>query len=305
MLSKEIERFKSGIYKITNLVNSKIYVGSSINIYNRRHTHTTKLNKNIHSSRHLQSSYNKYGRHNFLFEVIEYCSKEVLTEREQYWIDALKPEYNKRLIVERNTGLPISESARVKISETLKTRYRNGLKAYRQVHTWIPIDVYDLEGKFIQSYSCMKDAKVALSLKGTHSNRDIRRVCNAKMAKLGNYIFRYKNSEPPGPYYEPHNVNFIIKNLLTDEILEFSSKKEFARYLGISNLKTLKTKQVYKNKYQVIYVQNKQGELLENPVKDNQQPSLLSNEFEGSTTNSQVLNKDGNGNTSTLQPDNG
>lgn len=47
----------------------------------------------------------------------------------------------------------------------------------------------------------------------------------------------------------------------------------------------------------------KQGELLENPFKmDNQHPSLSSNTFEGSTTNSQVLNEDSNANTSTLHP---
>jgi hypothetical protein len=47
----------------------------------------------------------------------------------------------------------------------------------------------------------------------------------------------------------------------------------------------------------------KQGELLENPEKDNQQPSLSSNTFEGSTTNSRVLqtkNEDSNADTSAL-----
>lgn len=46
----------------------------------------------------------------------------------------------------------------------------------------------------------------------------------------------------------------------------------------------------------------KQGELLENPtsLEDNQQPSLISNDFEGSTTNSRILNKDSNANTSAL-----
>lgn len=56
-------------------------------------------------------------------------------------------------------------------------------------------------------------------------------------------------------------------------------------------------------------VHNKQEELLENPTlerqkEDNQQPSLLSNEFEGSTTNTQILSvntEDSNGNTSILQ----
>ena len=57
--------------------------------------------------------------------------------------------------------------------------------------------------------------------------------------------------------------------------------------------------------YKLKSVLNKQGELLESPTteivnEDNQQPSLGSNTFEGSTTNSRVLNKDSNANTSAL-----
>jgi len=52
----------------------------------------------------------------------------------------------------------------------------------------------------------------------------------------------------------------------------------------------------------------KQGELLENHNNDNQQPSLISNDLEGSTTNTQVLTdnaEDSNGNTSSLPGING
>ena len=62
MLHKTIIRFKAGIYKISNLSNDKFYIGSSVNLYNRFHTHSTKLKSNIHKSKHLQSSYNKYGK---------------------------------------------------------------------------------------------------------------------------------------------------------------------------------------------------------------------------------------------------
>ena len=52
---------KSGIYQIKNLVNEKIYVGSAINLYQRKCEHFSDLRKNIHDNPHLQSSYNKYG----------------------------------------------------------------------------------------------------------------------------------------------------------------------------------------------------------------------------------------------------
>jgi group I intron endonuclease len=58
-----------GIYKITNIVNNKCYVGSSINIKNRIYKHFWLLSNNKHYNLHLQKSYNKYGKSNFIYEV--------------------------------------------------------------------------------------------------------------------------------------------------------------------------------------------------------------------------------------------
>ena len=72
-----------GIYKITNLKNGKSYIGQSIDIYNRWHEH--KYADNKPSIIHL--AIRKYGFDNFLFEIIEKCSKEELDEKEIYWIN--------------------------------------------------------------------------------------------------------------------------------------------------------------------------------------------------------------------------
>ena len=80
-----------GIYKITNIVNDKIYVGQSIAIKQRWSQHKAELRKNKHGNCHLQKAWNKYGEEKFKFSVLEYLdtdiSKDFLTEREQYWID--------------------------------------------------------------------------------------------------------------------------------------------------------------------------------------------------------------------------
>lgn len=81
---------KTGIYKIVNIETKKIYVGSAVNIYNRWLVHKHGLANNVHHSKKLQNSYNKHGIENFIFELIEECPKEVLIEREQYWMDVLK-----------------------------------------------------------------------------------------------------------------------------------------------------------------------------------------------------------------------
>lgn len=74
-----------GVYSITNIVNNKIYIGSSIDIYRRWGEHKNRLEANAHHSSHLQKSWNKYGKENFKFEIIEKCSKEKLIEIEQKW----------------------------------------------------------------------------------------------------------------------------------------------------------------------------------------------------------------------------
>lgn len=78
---------KSGIYKITNILNDKSYIGLSYNIKQRWKHHKCLLNKNKHHNLHLQSAWNKYGKKYFTFKVLEYCDLEVLPEREIYWID--------------------------------------------------------------------------------------------------------------------------------------------------------------------------------------------------------------------------
>jgi len=76
-----------GIYKITNLVNEKVYVGQSKNIKNRKKHHRCLLNKHKHVNNLLQNDWDKYGKENFKFEIVEECSEYKLNEREQYWIN--------------------------------------------------------------------------------------------------------------------------------------------------------------------------------------------------------------------------
>jgi len=86
---------KSGIYQILNQITNKRYIGSTINFGKRKSEHFRKLKYNSHHSILLQNSYNKYGCDNFVFSIIELIDDNTkLLEREQYFLDLLKPEYN-------------------------------------------------------------------------------------------------------------------------------------------------------------------------------------------------------------------
>jgi len=82
-----ILKFKhmKGIYKITNKINNKVYIGQSDRLSEREREHFYRLDKQTHSNEYLQRSYNKHGKDNFIFEIIEETND--LNERELYFIN--------------------------------------------------------------------------------------------------------------------------------------------------------------------------------------------------------------------------
>jgi group I intron endonuclease len=83
----------TGIYKITNTVNGKFYIGSSNDIKHRWNEHKSKLKSNRHINTKLQNAWNFYGEDKFLFEVVESTdnNQSILFEREQHYLDLFKP----------------------------------------------------------------------------------------------------------------------------------------------------------------------------------------------------------------------
>ena len=87
---------KIGIYKITNKLNGKCYVGQSQNIFKRWSVHGNKNNAN-NCSMVIAKAVTKYGVENFTFEILELCSKNELNDKEKYWIskfDTYSKGYN-------------------------------------------------------------------------------------------------------------------------------------------------------------------------------------------------------------------
>lgn len=127
----------SGIYRIVNTVTQTVYIGSSVDIHNRWKQHLYVLRKNAHHSKYLQNAWNKYGQDSFLMEIVEKVEpdKSSLLEKEQYYIDVLKPGYNgcpkagsrlgskqsdetRQKISQGNTGKVVSDETKEKIRRT-------------------------------------------------------------------------------------------------------------------------------------------------------------------------------------------
>ncbi len=86
------------IYKITNKINGKIYIGqTSGSIEDRWKRHLYDRNKRDYEKRPLYSAINKYGPENFMIEEVEECSIDEMSDREIYWIEyysSFKNGYN-------------------------------------------------------------------------------------------------------------------------------------------------------------------------------------------------------------------
>lgn len=81
----------TGIYKIINKINGKIYVGQSVDIVERWKQHGYKAfnekEKGYKSAIH--AAFRKYGIENFELMILEECSVNELDEKERYWIQEL------------------------------------------------------------------------------------------------------------------------------------------------------------------------------------------------------------------------
>jgi group I intron endonuclease len=112
------------------LANEKLYVGSAARSFKSRfaqHKHLLKTDK--HFNRHLHNAWNKYGEENFVFAPIEYVAPEKCVEREQYWINELKPSLNIAPIAGSCRGIKRSEEYKQKLSiinSRLETRTKIG-----------------------------------------------------------------------------------------------------------------------------------------------------------------------------------
>ena len=88
---------KSGIYCWINNLNKNTYVGSGVkSLWRTAKRVGDYFNESelVRNPRPIHLALLKYGHTNFTLEILEYCSKDMLIEREQYYLDLLKPEYN-------------------------------------------------------------------------------------------------------------------------------------------------------------------------------------------------------------------
>lgn len=199
----------SGIYSIINKQNGKRYIGSAVNLKRRINEHKNRLNKNKHNNRYLQNAWNKYGKQSFIFEILEYTSKEKLIEIEQWWLDIYKSYIKDR-------GYNINKKAESSLGiKRTKLQIKNSIIARGAK----PFVVYNKKGIIIGTFLNKKECAKKLKLK---NSSNITQCLNWKKKTLFGYLFIYKD--------ELH----LLKDKL--EFVKPESSKPFLMYDDSDNI---------------------------------------------------------------------
>lgn len=160
-----------GIYKITNLVNGKVYIGKSVNIKKRWIGHASKSKVCDYV---LYKAIRKYGLDNFKFEVVEQCDEPLLNDREKYYI-ALYRSY---------------------IGWSDARGYNMSIGGEGQSGFGVPVDMYAASGEYLGSYASIDEAAG-----GTGCNPcSIVNCCAGRRKLAGGYMWRHKGDDAPEPY---------------------------------------------------------------------------------------------------------
>lgn len=128
------------IYKITNNITNKIYIGCTIKDVNKRFKeHISRANANTHKCK-LYNSIHKHGIENFKIEVVCECSQDEMYKLEVEFIkefDSFNNGYNTTLGGEGCLGYTHSEETLIKLREICKQKtkeYRTG-KSYEEIYS--------------------------------------------------------------------------------------------------------------------------------------------------------------------------
>lgn len=116
----------SGIYQILCVPTGKIYIGSARDLLSRWWKHRSDLELGKHQNRHLQRAWEKYGPDAFVHSVIELVFEPCLIEREQYWLDRLRPfqdrGFNICVIAGSSLGVKRSDEYKARLAESARAR---------------------------------------------------------------------------------------------------------------------------------------------------------------------------------------
>lgn len=167
---------KIGVYCITNIINGKIYIGSTTTNFRHRYLqYKSGFSRKLYNQPILYRAFRKYGFENFSFSVVCVTDKENTLLSEQFHIDK-GTDYN---------ACPKAGSLQgFKHPYNSKTRTVNK----GEHHCAVKVDMYCLEGKFLKTFNSIIEAQEYSKIK---SKSNITQCCKGKVFSAGGYKWSY------------------------------------------------------------------------------------------------------------------
>lgn len=225
-----------GIYKITNNINGKMYIGQSVDIY---HRWIKEKAPNVPKYA-LQRAFDKYGRENFTFEIIERVKLEELNEREIYWItyyDTYNNGYNETLGGDGYQKYDYLEIYNLWLNGLTCKQIEEKLNCEDEVITRALrcYDISEQEARSASNYNkaipiVMIDTKTRESLKIFKSRWEVCDFLHITEAQT-NSIHKgiYTGRKAFGYYWEKLTDNNFPKNTYSDEEILAKQDRSFIR----------------------------------------------------------------------------
>lgn len=188
------------IYKTTNLINGKIYIGRD----------TKNNSKYLGSGKILKNAILKYGKNNFKKEILEFGTSNFdLNEKEIKWIEF----YN---------------STNPEIGYNI-TKGGTGGRTYNK-----KIYQYSLDGNFIKKWNSISECSFTLKL----DNSCLSKAAKGELIKHGDFMWRYVKHNKINPYHDNKSTPILQKTINNIKIKKWNSINEIEKKLkyDVSNI---------------------------------------------------------------------
>lgn len=196
-----IKQGVTGVYMIQNRVNGKRYIGSSVNISGRLSNHMNRDSRKYDSE--FYRDVIERGYTGFNFTVLEQCDREILVEREQFYYDELKPEYNqyrpeKCMFVHKGISKKANENSNTlekvqQRKELYNTKEYSDL--FRTMHTgrMRPVRIVEVNMNFISIRDCARWLNKNTDFKAKNKASKVKTVCDGERKRAFGFTYEYIN----------------------------------------------------------------------------------------------------------------
>ena len=167
----------------------------------------------------------KYGYSKFKLEILEFCNPEEVVKREQYYMDAINPEYNVLKTAYSSLGYKHTEASLEKINKNL---------AKLNTNKYVPVKVTNLETNISQEYVSLTEAAKSLNTNKTTlkkyilSSKPFKGIYKLESSlSISNFDSNYVN--------HPSSIKIEITDLELNTVTTYSSIHSASRALGIGH----------------------------------------------------------------------